>query len=626
MKRLHSKNSNHSHRPPCRQRGDFHLGTAANGRQISIPAEAFKYNVWLTGPPGTGKSVLLESLALDRIIKGYPIIFLDKHGDAAQHIFNFCSNFENLAKKVILFDPLESDFILGFNPIHQQTQLLSERKAHLTMAVQRYMNESSQETPRLTRWLNNVFEVLLKNEMTFAESRYLCALVDNPYRQELVKAVEGTNVGDEWQWFAKLRPAERANQLESTLNRLVSFTGSERLYLMLGSKQNVLDINDLIDNNKILLLDISQRGALGENDSNLLASLILHETIAAARARDNRKDLFIFCDEVHRYISRLIGDSFCEDRKHRLRWIIAHQSPGQIREVDPYIFSCLNAGAQNRIVFPNLPWAELEEIEKDFFAGMHNLCHVKDETWIKSVVDYLEETRIIHSTSRGSTTVSSWFSSAGEGESQTVAASQGQVRTTGSQISDTMTPANDWWVDPTVTHSEGLSESIAEQFNETQSQTKSRNFSSGEGGADGTTETEGESVVPFLKPIFGYQRTGRQFYNLEEERYTNICKMKNLPQQHAMVKILNLVATTVKIRTMNVTNPATPEKVEQFKQTMFAYHECFAKTKDREKEIKERHQSLIKDAVAKATKPEAVVEPQEPKPGQKPKIKVSKHK
>ena len=580
--------------------GDLYLGPErSTNKHIYIPDEATRTGIWALGPPGKGKTTAIIGLIKQLIAKMFTVVFIDRHGDGVQDVFSYVSRFPKLAERVILYDPMETEQILTIDLLKMsKKQSKSSKVDFLVAAIARYMGEESTATPRATRWLGNIFDILLSSGSSFYEALYLVDILNNRLRNAIISSANGSHeqIVKQWHWFQKLSVQERGNQLESSLNRIQAFLHNERIALMLGSRKQSLDWDDVVSNNKVVLFDLSQHGCLSDTDGDLLGTLFLHDLISYVRSkkRTDRKPIFIICDEYHKYCSRLTASSHAEDRKHGLRWIIANQLPSQLKD-DMYIFNAVRGSVQTKIIFGDLPWAELEEIEKDFFAGQHDLKRIKDEIWQKKIINYLEETRIVDSWADSTSSVESFFSSDGESSFDSTGETSGQVRSTGQYSSVNREPySSSILFNPALSVSEGDSQGQAEQFSQSSSRSQGRSSSSGSGRAEGKGHSEGGSKVPFLKPVFGKEVSSRQFESLEEQRYKNCVSLKQQPKQCATVKILDAPPICVKIEDVN-TSPASEEKVEAFKERMFAAQSCFVSVPEIKKEIKERHQRLLKN-------------------------------
>lgn len=579
------------------KRVNFLLGTDTAGQPVYISDQILATGLWLLGPPGQGKTSAMLALIKQGLIKKIPQVYIDRHGDGCDELMAFASRHDSLAETIIHFDPLQKEIILGFDIMHLRHQLLCEKVASLIQACHGMMGEGALETPRANRWMANVFEALLVNKCAFVEALALTDILDNPLRTALIEQVKHLPSGAEWRLFEKLKyPQQRLDQLESSLNRIRNLVQNERLSLMLGTKENILSLDDLVTNNKTLILDMSQRGCLSDLDGDILATLIMHEIIAFVRARPKpRKPLTLYVDEYQKSCSRLTAESHAEDRKHGLRWVVANQIPSQLKD-DPQIFHSVKGNILSKLIFGNLPFSEIIELEPDVFTN-HDINKIKDEIHTTKVLSYKEEQRTIRSQSEtdSETSVDSYMDADGVSSCDTTAESSGLTNTTGFTSSISSDPNAGLFEDGPVRTNEGVSEVISEALSQMSGHSDAESHTHSEGHAEGTSHsrTQGTSKIPFLVPKMGRELSSRTFESLENQRFVNCVQMKQLPKQTAILKILNQKPKQVKIRDVK-TIPASEEQLAAFKRKMFAAHGCYNLATEIEKEIEVRHEKLLK--------------------------------
>jgi len=120
------------------------------------------------------------------------------------------------------------------------------------------------------------------------------------------------------------------------LNRMTKFTLNPTLQAILGQPQSYLNFFDVLQNNKILLVNLSQ-GKIGSDTSQLLGSLIVSQLQLATMhranlAKEQRQPFYLYVDEFQNFITDAFSSILSEARKYRLNLIIAHQFLGQLEQ------------------------------------------------------------------------------------------------------------------------------------------------------------------------------------------------------------------------------------------------------------------------------------------------------
>jgi type IV secretory pathway TraG/TraD family ATPase VirD4 len=115
---------------------------------------------------------------------------------------------------------------------------------------------------------------------------------------------------------------------------------------IVGQTKSAFDIEDIMNNEKILLVSLS-KGIIGDLNSTLLGLVLVSKIQIAAMRRQNmdksvRKDFFLYIDEFQNYVTDSIESILSEARKYRLGLVIAHQYLGQLQKSDALTKSQLN--------------------------------------------------------------------------------------------------------------------------------------------------------------------------------------------------------------------------------------------------------------------------------------------
>jgi hypothetical protein len=290
-------------------------------------------HMYIIGKTGTGKSTLIENMAISDIKNGYSVSLIDPHGDMAEEILDYIP--KKRIKDVIYFNPADLDNPIAFNPLEKVSKDFHHLVASgIVSTFKKIWSESW--GPRLEHILRHSLLSLLEYpNSTLLDLPKL--LTNNDFRKNVLTYITHPQVREFWlSEFEKYSAWLKSEAVSPILNKIGQFLISIPLRNIVGQKENTFDIRRVMDEGKILIVNLA-KGKIGEDNCSLLGALIVTKIQLAALSRadlleENRKPFYLYVDEIHNFITLSFADILSEARKYGLNLVLAHQYIEQLDE------------------------------------------------------------------------------------------------------------------------------------------------------------------------------------------------------------------------------------------------------------------------------------------------------
>ena len=294
-------------------------------------------HLYIVGQTGTGKSYLLRNLIKQDIDGGAGVGIIDPHGDLVEAILGFIPR--SRYNDVVLFDPADTEWPVGLNLLEAATATEKD------FAIQEMI--ATFQKLFLAEHLGPVFEHSMRNAMLtlMADEANPGTLVDIPriftdptfVRQLLIKVTDPL-VRDFWEKeMLKMSEQTKSEMIGYLVSKVGRFVENSMMRNIIGQSRSGIDFNDIMNNGKILLVNLS-KGRIGEMNSALLGLIITAKLQMAAfrraeeRNEESRRDFYLYMDEFQNFTTDSIATILAEARKYRLNLILAHQFIGQLTD------------------------------------------------------------------------------------------------------------------------------------------------------------------------------------------------------------------------------------------------------------------------------------------------------
>ena len=323
---------------------NVHQGAAT---QVSLTTEQRLRHVHIIGATGTGKSTLLIRMILQDFDLGNGCVVLDPHGDLIDAILERVP--ESRVEDVVLFDPADTEYPVGFNILEARTEVEKNVLASDLVAIFRRF---------ATSWGDQMTTVLGHAVSAFLESDHIGTLIElrrflieKEYRQGFLRDVRDPAISYFWE---REFPLLRGAPLSSILTRLDILLRPRLIRNVLGQPRGI-DCEELINGKKILLVKLAQ-GLIGEENAYLLGSLLiskLHQVVMGRQSKDisERAPFFLYLDEFQHFITPSMGTILGGARKFSLGLILAHQDLRQLWGEDATLANSVITNPGTRICF-----------------------------------------------------------------------------------------------------------------------------------------------------------------------------------------------------------------------------------------------------------------------------------
>jgi hypothetical protein len=292
-----------------------------------------RLHMYAIGKTGTGKSTMLENMIIDDISKGRGLAVVDPHGELINHILDFIP--ANRISDVVYFNPSDKDFPIAFNPLENVDPDLRNIVASGVVGIFHKIFGDSWG-PRLEYILRNAILALLE----YPDSTLLGVmriLVDKEFRKKVVAKITDPVVKDFFvneydKWDQKFR----LEAIQSIQNKVGQFLSSSTIRNVVGQPKSSFDIRKIMDEGKILLLDLSI-GKIGEDNAALLGAMMITKIQLAAMQRadvseEKRRDFYLYVDEFQNFATESFAVILSEARKYHLNLIMTNQYIAQMIE------------------------------------------------------------------------------------------------------------------------------------------------------------------------------------------------------------------------------------------------------------------------------------------------------
>ncbi len=293
-------------------------------------------HMYIVGKSGVGKSTLLENMAIQDIRDGQGAAILDPHGSFAEKMLDYVP--EHRIKDVIYFAPFDTEHPMSFNVLED----VGPDKRHLV--VSGLMSTFKKIwvdawSARMEYILSNTLLALLEypGSTLLGVNRMLS---DKDFRKKVVDNISDSAVKAFWtEEFAKYTERMAAEAIPAIQNKIGQLTANPLIRNIIGQPKSSFDVREIMDNQKILIINLS-KGRIGEQNTSLLGSMIITKIYLAAMSRadvsySRMADLpsfYFYVDEFQSFANESFADILSEARKYKLALIIAHQYIAQMEE------------------------------------------------------------------------------------------------------------------------------------------------------------------------------------------------------------------------------------------------------------------------------------------------------
>lgn len=312
--------------------------TNARGKKVKfgIKAKDRPQHVYAIGKTGTGKSTMLENMAIQDIHNGNGLCYMDPHGMTADKLLEYIP--EERKKDVLYIAPFDMDYPVSFNIMED----VGYDKRHLVVGgLMSSFKKIWQDawSARMEYILTNTLFALLE----YPDATLLSVnkmLADKEYRKKVVNNITDTSVKSFWvDEFANYTERFAQEATPAIQNKVGQFTTNPVIRNIIGQPKSSFDFRQLMDDKKIVIVNLS-KGRIGEANANLLGSLLVTKIYLSAmsRADMSKKDLeklpnfYLYVDEFQSFANESFADILSEARKYKLNLTIAHQYIEQMPE------------------------------------------------------------------------------------------------------------------------------------------------------------------------------------------------------------------------------------------------------------------------------------------------------
>lgn len=316
----------------------FFAKTDARGQDVAfgIKAKDRQRHMYVVGKTGMGKSTLLENMAAQDIQNGEGMAFIDPHGSAAETLLEYVP--EHRVKDVVYFAPFDLDYPVAFNVMED----VGSDKRHLV--VSGLMSTFKKIwvdawSARMEYILTNALLALIEYpDTTLLSVNRL--FTDKSYREKVVDFIKDPAVKSFWvDEYASYTDRYIAESVPAIQNKIGQFTGNPLIRNIIGQPHSSFDIRKMMDEKKILIMNLS-KGLIGETNANLLGSMLTTRIYLAAMSRADlpveqmkrMPNFYFYVDEFQSFANSTFANILSEARKYHLNLIIAHQYIEQMEE------------------------------------------------------------------------------------------------------------------------------------------------------------------------------------------------------------------------------------------------------------------------------------------------------
>jgi len=302
--------------------------------KFGIRTDDRRRHMYLVGKTGMGKSNLLENMAIQDIQAGNGVTFIDPHGEAAEKLLDYVPSWR--VNDVIYFNPGDVAYPTAFNVMEITNPEHRNLIAAGLMAVFKKIWPDVWSA-RMEYILNNTILALLEypNATLLAINRMFS---DPDFRAKVVEKVSDPIIKAFWvNEYARYNQKYEQESTAAIQNKIGQFIANPLMRNIIGQVKSSIDMRKIMDEKKILIVNIS-KGMVGEDASRLFGAMLITKLQLAAMSRqdvseEQRTDFFCYVDEFQNFATDSFVNILSEARKYRLSLILANQYLGQLDEM-----------------------------------------------------------------------------------------------------------------------------------------------------------------------------------------------------------------------------------------------------------------------------------------------------
>lgn len=307
-------------------------------KEIRLGTNDRRRHTYIIGQTGTGKSKLLENLALQDMLDGKGFAFIDPHGDSAEALMGMVP--KERVEDVIYFNPADMDNPVGLNLFEFDTPDQRDFLVQEAIAMLYRLYDPGHTGiigPRYEHWFRNAALTIMSDPKGSSFIDIPQVFNDNEFAKDKMQYVTDQTVLDFWnKEMAQTSDYHKSEVLGWFVSKFGAFLSNEMMRNIIGQTKSGFNLRDIMDNKKILLVNLS-KGKTGELNSQLLGMIFVMKFQAAAMGRadvleDQREDFALYVDEFQNFATDSFESILSEARKYRLNLILANQFMTQLTD------------------------------------------------------------------------------------------------------------------------------------------------------------------------------------------------------------------------------------------------------------------------------------------------------
>ena len=356
-------------------------------KKFGIKIDDRRRHLYVVGKTGMGKTAMLQNMAVQDIQNGNGVGFVDPHGEAAEELLDFIPS--SRINDVIYVNPADLNFPIAFNVMEKVGLEYRHLVAGGLMGVFKKIWPDVWSA-RMEYILNNSILALLEypGSTLLGVNRMMS---DPDFRKKVVEKVTDPVIKSFWtNEFARYTQRYEVEATAAIQNKVGQFISAPLIRNIIGQTTSSIDMREVMDKKKILILNLS-KGRIGEDNSMLLGALLITKIQLAAMSRVDtpeaeRSDFFLYVDEFQNFATESFVNILSEARKYRLALILAHQYIAQMDEtVRDAVFGNIGTLISFRVGAEDAEYIEKEFVPEFTAQDIVNLA--KYNVYLKLMID-----------------------------------------------------------------------------------------------------------------------------------------------------------------------------------------------------------------------------------------------